>query len=1278
MLATTQEATNEEVGAVEYDTSNASSSRQVINWEQVNNINNDYVIYSDIEHIYKVPQMYIGSINPTPRVVYGYNGGKMIQLNTYICEGIIRFFLELVTNISDAMTRTKKAGVDCGKITVTIDHTRITARNGGLPIKIERHPQRPELWNPEVIFGVLRSSSNYNGDREGAGINGLGIKLANIFSVRFEVKIGDNINRKEYSQLWEHNMRAKHPAVIIDNYFGPAYVEISYDLDFSRFGLTDYSNTYIAHFAWITASLSVSTRMPVELNYPQIVVQEGRDEAGNAISQTSEVPTSVILDYRKSTDFALAMFEDRLRKNPMNGVDISRVSKFELAKLMELEQKDKDIKRFLHFTVPSPDGFDYLAEVVLMDTPYQASAVTFVNAMPTYDGGKHVDDLYKAFGDPLVKKMKETAQDEITERSKISHLVTISHVKSNVSMVAFFHIKNPDFGGGQSKTKLPFFPYKLTIPSAVEKTLSKWSFCQEIDRILDDKYKKELIAKGGKKVRNQFLKEKAENANEAGGPRSLECTLWITEGDSAANYAHRIISKMPGGRDLHGVLPVRGKLINVLKASNKQLNDNEEFIILMKMLGLQPFVDYSNLEMCKRDLRYGKVELAADADPDGSHIRALALNMIGHWFELLGLQFVGYIRTPIRRVYKHNKLVLSIFTSQQLEQFMAQVGGKPEAHGFEIRYGKGLGSWDSSDIDADGDAPYLVNFVLDSDSKESLNLAFNTDYIDKRKQWLLDYKEQPDIEGNLMTVSDFIKTELAQFSIYNLYRSLPNICGHKPTLTKIIYYACKKWNYNRNSKEIKVMTFGSGCSEKTQYHHGDKSMYEAIVGMTQDFVGANQLPYFEGRGQFGTRRLGGEDAASERYLHVKPSWWLFLVFRKEDHGLLTLLEEEGEPAEPVTMLPTIPLIAINGVQGIGTGWSTFIPCHRVSDICNYLIALIINQGNVPKNTIKVANSISMTVNGVNITNSANGEAPPAVNENGTAAPEVKDKVYFNDCIQPYYRGFKGKNKLTNKKNKKLRGKALNDYVNTLPMSSEPQDTVELGADEMYMEGAKHVFVSKGVFEYRGNNVVITELPIGRWTVPYSAYLTQLAAKGIVASVRDVSKPETVHIEVRNVAKGSNILRLTRRYGMNNMITLNSEHKPVTHERIEDVVEAFYRFRLPYYYKRREVLIKKIKDDLVEAQYKHYLLTLINSGQIEVRDRPQKDIYEDLNRFQIPIDIYRKLKIHKLNKDELPKVTAEIQKLESQLVEAEGLLPENIWLQEIDEFMKQYKHHYPDE
>ena len=134
-------------------------------------------------------------------------------------------------------------------------------------------------------------------------------------------------------------------------------------------------------------------------------------------------------------------------------------------------------------------------------------------------------------------------------------------------------------------------------------------------------------------------------------------------------------------------------------------------------------------------------------------------------------------------------------------------------------------------------------------------------------------------------------------------------------------YSCFRTGL-RAGDQIKVIQLAGYVSEVAAYHHGETALHGTIVHMAASYVGSsNNVPLLEGFGQFGTRLQGGNDAASPRYIHCGIGALTHDLIREEDHTLLSYEEEDGEQVQPKHYMPIIPLILVNGQEGVGTGWS---------------------------------------------------------------------------------------------------------------------------------------------------------------------------------------------------------------------------------------------------------------------------------------------------------------------------------------------------------------------
>jgi DNA topoisomerase-2 len=436
-----------------------------------------------------------------------------------------------------------------------------------------------------------------------------------------------------------------------------------------------------------------------------------------------------------------------------------------------------------------------------------------------------------------------------------------------------------------------------------------------------------MVNKGAKKKRLHGI-PKLDDANKAGGPQSLECTLILTEGDSAKSTAIAGLSVV--GRDTFGVFPLKGKLLNVRDASLAQRSKNAEITNLGKIMGItgvQP-QDVSKL-------RYGSIVIMADQDVDGSHIKGLVLNWLDVYAPSL-LRRPGFVRifqTPIVRCTKRHQEPLEMFSVPEYEQWKTST---PDHATWKQKYFKGLGT--STAADAKRYFGHLDKYVIPwtyvQGQEGSLDLAFRRARASDRRQWL----SHPAADAGLVTPTDavqFVDKELVLFGLASVARAVPSVWdGLKPSQRKVLFTCLK-----RNLKdEIKVAQLSGSTSELTAYHHGEASLNGTIIKMAQNHMGSNNMHLLKPSGQFGTRLMGGSDHASPRYIFTELTDDTRRVFREEDDAILTYREEDGLSIEPRHYAPVLPWVLVNGAQGIATGYSTFIPSYNPQQLAQTLCA----------------------------------------------------------------------------------------------------------------------------------------------------------------------------------------------------------------------------------------------------------------------------------------------------------------------------------------------------
>lgn len=232
------------------------------------------------------------------------------------------------------------------------------------------------------------------------------------------------------------------------------------------------------------------------------------------------------------------------------------------------------------------------------------------------------------------------------------------------------------------------------------------------------------------------------------------------------------------------------------------------------------------------------------------------------------------------------------------------------------------------------------------EDRQLIDMAFNKKKADDRKEWLRQFKPGTYLDHDIkqIPISDFVNKELILFSMADNIRSIPSVAdGLKPGQRKVMF-----GSFKRNlKKEIKVAQLVGYVSETTEYHHGEVSLMSTIVGLAQNFVGSNNINLLEPNGQFGTRMAGGKDAASARYIFTNVSRMTRSIFHPADDALLKYNVEDGRRIEPEYYLPTVPMVLINGADGIGTGWSTSIQNYNPTDVVANLRRLMRGEEQEP-------------------------------------------------------------------------------------------------------------------------------------------------------------------------------------------------------------------------------------------------------------------------------------------------------------------------------------------
>jgi len=562
------------------------------------------------------PDTYIGSVKNarTSEPVFllrrtASGTGTMASGTPYIVkdyatypDGLIRIFMEILSNAIDNVWRsvtTEGCNPTLIKIWIDRENGGVKVWNDGRNIPVEMH-QTEKVYIPEMIFGHLLTSSNYNDgeERKTSGLNGVGAKASSVFSTKMNITIYNKAAGILYEQGWKRNMYEKGEPVLTkitsknNNYKTVedgknGFTQVEFFPDFSRFGLTRFTDDVIA----IYEKLVYDCAMTVSMN--KVKVQYNG----------SDIPVKSIKDYVKLY-FANEKVTETEPESMSDDEELKLVDEPEPS-----PEKKKNKKKEIDEGVPSEHlllASDDCRVMVCQTNCGEFTHVSFVNGIYTKYGGAHVDKWSEALFRPLVEKLND---------NKKRQQIDIRDVKKHFFIFVYASIDKPSFDS-QSKNKLSDVPIQVNVKKTDIAKMSKWEFMEKIENSL--KMKEMLSLKNTeRKKRGNVKVEGLDDANFAGQKgKSQDCICALTEGLSAKTYVVKGMKygiNGKGGHDYIGVLPIRGKFLNVRNSSIETLIKNKEVKALIQALGLQYDVDYSVNENFNK-LRYGKLLAVVDAD----------------------------------------------------------------------------------------------------------------------------------------------------------------------------------------------------------------------------------------------------------------------------------------------------------------------------------------------------------------------------------------------------------------------------------------------------------------------------------------------------------------------------------------------------------------------------------------------------------------------------------------------------------------------------------------
>jgi DNA topoisomerase-2 len=847
----------------------------------------EYRVLSHVEHVLERPSQYVGSV-VTRKVtdwIFDQPTQKMQHKETIYNEGLVKTIFEVIDN---AVDNSKKKFNPTTTIKVSMDDTTIIVTNdgAGIPVKEADLGNGKKMYIPTTIFGVPMSGSNFNENRNGTiGMNGLGVKLTNILSKEFKVICIDG--DKKFKQVWKNNMKDRMKESVTK---APSKLQFTTSVTF-------------------TPDLSYFHNDDNECNITSLL-------------QISDIIYTRLLTISVSHPNPIKIY--------FNGKQIKCKG---IKAYMKLFTDD----RTFYESIPN-ENFEY---GVTLSTTGSFEHQSFVNCQrTTSDKSSHT----KYVTNQVVSAITQYFKKKGAGNTKLSnnYIANYLHVFVNIQLM------NPKFTS-QTKVELAsnIPPKKYPIDtSKVLGLIKKSGLLTRLESALDSKVLNTVQNSLNASTKKSTINiPKLDDAHDAGTVKSSDTMLFLVEGDSAKTMVSTGMSII--GRKKYGVFPLKGKVLNVIGAAPKKLAGNKEIANIMKILGLNFNKKYNTVEE-RKTLRYGRLCILTDADVDGMHITGLLITFIHHfWPSLLESGFLKRFVTPIIKITK-GKASHSFFTLSDYLEF--------EDHnnmsGWHAKHLKGLGTSkreENLEYFRNMEQRHLKDFKMDGQTTDLIKHIFDPEESNWRKGWLVNplSVSRMDYNQKVMDISQFLMTEMYDYSSYNIKRAIPSVIdGFKVSQRKVMCACLDKFK-NSSTPSFKVAQLAAFAAAHTNYAHGEVSLQNTIVNMAQSFSGSNNIPYLYEDGAFGTRIANGGDAASPRYIFTKITDKARNIITETSPDVLQYITEENMTVEPEFYVPVLPMVLINGANGIATGFRSLVPLFNPSDIIKNINAKF-NRGSSVK------------------------------------------------------------------------------------------------------------------------------------------------------------------------------------------------------------------------------------------------------------------------------------------------------------------------------------------
>ncbi len=560
----------------------------------------------------------------------------------YIGDVGIKGLHHLIWEVVDNSVDEALAG-HCDTIHVTVhEDNSITVEDNGRGIPTDMHPKEKRSAL-EVVLTVLHAGGKFDKDtyKVSGGLHGVGVSCVNALSTDLKATVHRN------GVIFEQEFKIgvpQYPAREIGKTDKRGTI-IHFKPDDSIFTVTEFRYETIATRLREMAFLNAGIR--IFLTDLREIEEDGKPKSDEFYSEGGLVEFVQYLDETK----------EKIISEPIY-----------------IESLDQD--------VPVQVAMSY-------NNSYSENVVSYVNTINTYEGGTHVTGFRRA----LTRTLKSYA-DKSGMLDKLKIEISGDDFREGLTAVISVKVAEPQFEG-QTKTKLGNSDVVGAVDSAVSETLQFW--LEEHPKEAKTIVGKVILAAQARHAARK-AREMVQRKNVLGGgglPGKLAdcansdptvCELYLVEGDSAGGSA-----KQGRDRDFQAILPLKGKILNVEKAHEHKIYDNDEIKNILTALGVKFGTADDDKELDLFGLRYHKIIIMTDADIDGSHIRTLILTLFFRYMRNLIENGYVYIALPPLYLLKRGKDERYCWTEEERKTLIADMAKDGKEDSVNIQRYKGLG-----------------------------------------------------------------------------------------------------------------------------------------------------------------------------------------------------------------------------------------------------------------------------------------------------------------------------------------------------------------------------------------------------------------------------------------------------------------------------------------------------------------------------------------------------------------------------------------------------------